>query len=158
MTHSNAPHRVLTVCLGNICRSPSAEIILRKKCKQAGLAIAFDSAATGGHTKGSSPDERAIAVGSKLGYDLSGLVARQIQVNDFYDFDLVLVMDADNLQNLKTIYAIAKQQSQGQKLATLALYDPSQMVDDPYYGTIEDFKAMYQHLEKVADEYVNKWS
>lgn len=157
MTHSKAPHRVLIVCLGNICRSPSAEVILRKKCKQAGLDITFDSAATGGHTKGFSPDERAISVGSKLGYDPSGLVARQIQVSDFYDFDLILAMDANNLQDLKTIYAIAEQQNQGQPLATLALYDPSQTVDDPYYGNIEDFRAMYRHLESVADAYVKKW-
>lgn len=154
---STAPSHVLTVCLGNICRSPSAEAILRKKCQRANLTIEFDSAGTGGHTKGFPPDERAIQVGNERGYDLTGLVARQVQVDDFYHFDLILAMDLANLQDLKTIYTLAQKQSKGQKLATLALYDPSQAVDDPYYGDIKDFKLMYQHLEQVADSHIKKW-
>ncbi|WP_197475262.1 low molecular weight protein-tyrosine-phosphatase, partial [Oleiphilus sp. HI0079] len=90
--------RVLFVCLGNICRSPTAHGVFESLVKAKGLAeqIHIDSCGTGGWHIGESPDKRATAHARKRGYDLSHLRARQVQSNDFYEFDYILAMDEAN--------------------------------------------------------------
>ena len=95
--------RVLMVCMGNICRSPTAEAVLRSKLAQAGLAhhVEVDSAGTHGYHTGEGPDPRAVAAAARRGYDLAALRARPVQADDFERFDLVLAMDQNNLHWLR---------------------------------------------------------
>lgn len=152
------PKSALFVCLGNICRSPSAEAIMRQKCQEAQLDIRLDSAGTAAFHINESPDHRAIQVGHSLGYDLSTLKARQVSVEDFYEFEMIFAMDKNNLKDLKTLHARAVLYADNRKVATLGLFDPQgKAVADPYYGDIKDFLAMFEHLESIADGYLATW-
>ena len=96
MAKAGQPRRVLLVCMGNICRSPTAEAVLRVKAEQAGLAIEFDSAGTENYHVGDPPDHRSIRHAKARGYDLATLRARQVQPADFHTFDLILAADELN--------------------------------------------------------------
>ncbi|MCV6545778.1 MAG: low molecular weight phosphotyrosine protein phosphatase [Cohaesibacter sp.] len=147
---SPQPYSILFVCLGNICRSPLAEGVMRHFVQQAGLDQRFmlDSAGTGAWHVGNQADCRSIAVGGEHGVDLSDLRARQVEREDFYRFDLILAMDASNLADLN-----AMQPSDG--TANLALYrsycnDGQKDVPDPYYGGDQGFEAVYQMIERAS--------
>ncbi|MDO4894144.1 low molecular weight protein-tyrosine-phosphatase [Moraxella sp.] len=147
----NPPKSVLFVCLGNICRSPSAESVMRKLSQNQGLGITFDSAGTANYHTNEKPDTRAIKVGKSLGYDLSTLRARQVSKEDFYRFDVILAMDENNLTNLQKL-----QPTDG--TARLELFDPTgQAVADPYYGDESDFVAMFAHIEQVVNARLDAW-
>ena len=90
--------RVLFLCLGNICRSPTAEAVLRRIAEEVGLDLAIDSCGTGDWHTGEPPDRRAIAAAARRGYDLTPLRARQLRPEDFTRFDLILAMDRSNLR------------------------------------------------------------
>ena len=92
--------RVLFVCLGNICRSPAAEGIFRHKARNSKTPIHVDSAGTGGWHVGEPPDSRMIAHAKERGYDISDLEARQFDIKDFENFDLILTMDNSNFRNV----------------------------------------------------------
>lgn len=156
----NLPKSVLLVCLGNICRSPSAEAVLRQKASAQGLKVVFDSAGTANYHTGSPPDKRAIQVGQKLGYDLSHLRVRQIALDDFYRFDVIFAMDKNNLQDLQKLQKTAANQQPTAPLATLSLFDnfDDKAVADPYYGELSDFEQMYHHLQSVADRLIYAWT
>ena len=95
--------RILFVCLGNICRSPTAEGVLRAVAQQAGLAVEVDSCGTGGWHAGEPPHPPAVAAARRRGYDLSALRARQITAADFTRFDRILVMDRTNLRDVRAL-------------------------------------------------------
>ena len=142
--------KVLFVCLGNICRSPTAEGIFRHYVEQAGLsdAISIDSAGTADWHIGKTPDPRTQAAAAQRGYDLSGLRGRQAQPEDFAKFDLILAMDKSNLSNLQAI-----QPADGK--AELALYLPRfgispAEVPDPYYGGEDGFELVLDMLEQAS--------
>ena len=99
--------RVLFVCLGNICRSPTAEGVFRRKVEEAGLAsrIHVDSAGTAGWHVGKAPDQRTRLAAQRRGYDLSALRGRQVGIEDFSCHDLILAMDLSNLADLETLRA-----------------------------------------------------
>ena len=103
--------RVLMVCMGNLCRSPMAEAVLRAKLLQAGLApaVVVDSAGTHGFQKGSLPDPRAVSQATSRGYSMQGLKSRPLVSDDFSRFDLVLAMDRDNLNTLRDRCPTAEQ-------------------------------------------------
>lgn len=152
------PKSVLFVCLGNICRSPAAESVMRQKCQQAGLNITFDSAGTANYHIGEQPDNRAIQVGQRFGFMLEHLRARQVTVADFYRFDVIFAMDNSNLATLQTLQAKAKSHANGQTIATLQLFDPAgKAVADPYYGDERDFMAMFEHLQTISQYYLQAW-
>lgn len=96
-------HRILFVCLGNICRSPTAHGVFESVARDAGLDLQVDSAGTGGWHVGEPPDARAVAEAARRGYDLSPLRARQMRVADFSDFDLILAMDHANRAALERL-------------------------------------------------------
>ncbi len=142
--------KVLFVCLGNICRSPTAEGVFRQYVEQAGLSdkITIDSAGTSDWHIGKTPDPRTQAAAAKRGYDLSKLRGRQAQAEDFAKFDLILAMDKSNLSNLQAI-----QPADGK--VELALYLPRfgispDEVPDPYYGGEDGFELVLDMLEQAS--------
>ncbi len=144
--------RVLMVCMGNICRSPTAEAVLRFKLERAGLAdrIAVDSAGTYGGHAGAAPDPRAQRHAERRGYDLSRQRARAIVAGDFTRHGLVLAMDEDNLQ------ALARQQPAGSPAPRLLMEfargpEAPREVPDPYYGGPEGFERVLDLVEDACD-------
>lgn len=145
------PQKILLVCLGNICRSPTAEGVLRHKAKQAGLSLHFDSAGTANYHSGEPPDPRTIHHAHRRGYDLSSLRARQIRAEDFVEFDLILAADEANLAELKRRCPTTLH-------AKLHLFLKTRALPDPYYGGAEDFEKVLDLVEKQAETWLQAWS
>lgn len=143
--------RILMVCMGNICRSPSAEGVLRARLAAAPeLAVEVDSAGTHGYHVGERPDPRAIAHAARRGIELGALRARQVVDADFLRFDLLLAMDGDNLSRLQARCP----PSQAHKLKLLLDYAPRaslREVPDPYYSGAEAFEQVLDLIELAAD-------
>jgi protein-tyrosine phosphatase len=142
---------VLLVCLGNICRSPTAEGVLRHLARTEApeLTLTIDSAGTGDWHRGAPPDRRSCAHAARRGYDLTHLRARQVVIGDFERFDLILAMDEENLRDLRTL---APQGARAQ-LALFLDYAPGQEgrpVPDPYYGGEPDFERVLDLAEVAA--------
>ena len=138
-------YRVLFVCLGNICRSPTAEGVLRNLAANEApdLKLEIDSAGTADYHIGAPPDRRSQRAALRRGIDISGLRARQVAAEDFARFDLILAMDAENLRELQAIQPRNSRAS----LKLFLEYAPDvglREVPDPYYGNAADF-------EKVLD-------
>jgi protein-tyrosine phosphatase len=145
------PRRVLLVCMGNICRSPTAEAVLRKKSAQAGLAIAFASAGTENYHVGDPPDPRSIRHAARRGYDLTELRARQVQADDFRTFDLILAADELNLRELR-------RRCPAEHQGRLQLFLGDVALPDPYYGESDDFEKVLDLVEKQAVLLVSRWA
>jgi len=144
---------VLFVCLGNICRSPSAEGVFRAYVEREGLSdhIAIDSAGTGNWHVGHSPDFRAQAAAKRRGIDLSELRARVARTEDFYRFDYVLAMDHENLSDLSRICPPGRKD----RLALFLDFAPAlgqRQVPDPYYGGAQGFEHMLDLIEGGSRE------
>lgn len=143
--------RVCFVCLGNICRSPTAECVFRHAVREAGLEreIDIDSAGTAGYHSGASPDPRACAAGARRGIQVAG-AARRFERADFDRFDYVLAMDGDNLQDLRALQPA----SFAGKLRLLRSYDGSAdagaAVPDPYYGDEAGFDNVVSMCERAC--------
>lgn len=131
------------VCLGNICRSPLAEGILRSKLNE---NFFIDSAGTGPWHVGKSPDKRSISVAGKYGIDISTQRARQFSPNDFDKFDLIFVMDASNYSD---VLAMAKSEEHRKKVKLIL---GNRDVPDPYFGEDDGFEEVYRLLEEAADK------
>jgi protein-tyrosine phosphatase len=146
--------RILFVCMGNICRSPTAEGVMRALVREAGLEdqITIDSAGTGGWHAGDPPDRRATAAAARRGIVLEG-AARQLRVADFEDFDLLLAMDRDNLAGIR---AVAPSAEAAAKARLLREYDPASAgapdldVPDPYYGGPGGFETVLDQVEAAC--------
>jgi len=144
------PRKVLFVCLGNICRSPTAEGVFRRYVQDAGLAehILIDSAGTGDYHIGDAPDERACVAASRRGYDLSKLRARQVTRDDFERFDYVLAMDEENLRTLKRL--APPEHAHKLKMFTDFSSQHAQYVPDPYAGGPQGFELVLDLVEDAA--------
>lgn len=146
--------RLLFVCLGNICRSPTAEGVMRKLVGEAGLdeAITLDSAGTGGWHVGSAPDERASAAARARGIELEG-AARQVTRADFERFELILAMDRSNLCDLQEL---APDEQARERVRLLREFDPQSAgagdldVPDPYYGGPGGFDEVLDLVEAAC--------
>lgn len=143
--------KILMICMGNICRSPTAEGMLRTLAEQAGLAdrIEIDSAGTHGYHIGKPPDPRTQEAAAKRGLDLSGLRARRVAPSDFDRFDLVLAMDRDNLALLKEACPPEHRGKLGLFLDYAANFDEDE-VPDPYYGGAQGFEHVLDLVEDGA--------
>jgi len=142
---------VLLICMGNICRSPTAEGVLRRKAEAAGLAhrLHIDSAGTHGYHAGSTPDARAQKAALGRGYDLSTLRGRQVSDEDFALFDYVLAMDRDNLSNLQRRCPEQYKHKVRLYLAFSRRF-PNLNVPDPYYGGNKGFEQVLDMVEDAA--------
>ena len=141
---------VLFVCLGNICRSPTAEGVLRAIAAREypGLMLEVDSAGTADFHVGEPPDRRTVAAGRRRGYDLAGLRARQVQREDFNRVVYVLAMDRANLAALERL----RPRDASARLALFLEFAPEAVpeVPDPYYGGVEDFERVLDLCESGA--------
>ena len=152
--------RLLFVCLGNICRSPAAEGVMRHLVNEAGEEEFFeiDSAGIGGWHAGQLPDKRMRQCGSRRGYHFESR-ARQFSPADFDRFDRILVMDADNL---RAITAQARTAEDAKKVEILARYLVRRKdvcaIPDPYYGTEADFENVYQLIDEACTKVAHKLS
>jgi protein-tyrosine phosphatase len=142
--------RVLFVCMGNICRSPTAEAVFKHLVEQAGegARVLSDSAGTHDYHVGAPPDERAQAAARQRGYDLSALRARQIQRRDFAAFDYVLAMDGHNLEQLAR--NCPQEHRQKLRLFTSFADGARRDVPDPYYGGAQGFEQVLDMVEDAA--------
>lgn len=148
--------RVLMVCMGNICRSPTAEGVLRVKLLQAGLEgrVAVDSAGTHGYHTGEAPDPRAIAAAARRGYDIARLQARPVHASDFMRFHWLLPMDHANRAWL-TQRKPADSSAELRLLMGFAGHNPGvDEVPDPYYGGPAGFDRVLDLLEDACDGFV----
>ncbi len=143
---------LLFVCMGNICRSPTAEGVMRHRLQQQGLAgrITVDSAGTHNYHPGKPPDARTQKHAALRGYDLSHLRARQILESDFERFDLILTMDWDN-QALTESLAPPAHVKKVRRLAEFFQRHSDTVVPDPYYGGPDDFERVLDLIEDGAE-------
>jgi protein-tyrosine phosphatase len=146
---------VLFVCMGNICRSPTAEGVFRERVKTAGLdfEIEIDSAGTHAYHIGEPPDHRSQSAALKRGIDLSALRARQVEVADFHRFNYILAMDAENLRLLSGMRP-ADGKAEVRLLLDYSPISAHQHVPDPYYGGGDGFEHVLDLLEAASAEFI----
>lgn len=149
--------RVLFVCMGNICRSPTAEGVMRAKLELAGLAgwVELDSAGTRAYHVGEAPDPRSCRAAARRGYQLDNLRARQVQSADFESFDLILVADRQNLRELKQYCPLALQYKL--ELVLAPLDSGRDEVPDPYCGGAKGFEEVLDLLQTASDAWIKRW-
>lgn len=144
--------RILMVCLGNICRSPLAEGVLRSMVSSDQFFV--DSAGTAGYHVGNPPDSRSIEVAQKHGIDISHQSCRKFIPSDFDDFDIIYVMDKSNLNDI-----LVQSRNQKDKEKVRLLLDevslPQKEVPDPYYGGADGFENVF-HMISLACEAITK--
>lgn len=148
MSGSQAPVRVLFVCLGNICRSPAAEIIFRKLVEDQGLSSRYeiDSAGTIGHHEGSAPDPRMAETLTREGFVVSGR-ARRIRQEDLAHFDLIVTMDEANLENVRQMNPDGRFHPKIRPLTGFCTEHDEPRVPDPYYGGQRGFDHVIELLK-----------
>ncbi|MEC9482578.1 MAG: low molecular weight protein-tyrosine-phosphatase [Halomonas sp.] len=148
--------RVLFVCLGNICRSPSAEGVFRSRLAKSGLAeqVEVDSCGVGDWHVGKGPDPRALAAARKRGIDIASLRARQLAASDYHDFDYILAMDHDNLAAIQAGRPADCRAHIGLFLDFAGEHERA--VPDPYYGGDQGFEEVLDLIEAASDGLVEE--
>lgn len=146
--------KILMVCLGNICRSPMAEGILRKKSIEAGKNWMIDSAGTSNYHVGESPDSRATLKASKYDVDISGLRGRQFTTADFDRFDLILAMDESNYSDILRKARNEFDQEKVKMILNFTFPGQNKAVPDPYYGGDAGFEEVYRLLNDACDKII----
>ena len=153
MDHSQVSS-ILFVCMGNICRSPTAEAVFRAQMTQRGLDLHLDSAGTIGYHKGAKPDPRSVQAGTARGYDFAGIRSRPITAKDYLRFDLILAMDNNNMEDM---LAECPPEHHG-KLKLFLDYAESDYdeVPDPYYGGSRGFDLVVDLIEEASNGLLGK--
>jgi protein-tyrosine phosphatase len=153
------PHKILFVCTGNICRSPTAEGVARGLALQQGVEhlFEFDSAGTHGYHVGDPPDPRTVAAALRRGYDLAPLRARRVTEFDFIRFDQLLAMDCEHLEMLRRACPPLHRNKLGLFLEFSERFDEDE-VPDPYYGGAEGFDHVLDLVEDAATQLIRRLS
>lgn len=145
---------ILMICLGNICRSPLAEGLMRSKLNFTKFTV--DSAGTSGGHKGEAPDKRSIAVANKNGLDISQQKSRKLLKEDFEKFDFLYVMDESNYRDVLEMAQTEEQRKKVIKILDEAFPGENLDVPDPYYGGSQGFENVYQMLDQATDVIAKK--
>lgn len=140
--------------MGNICRSPTAEAVFRQKSAEAGINVYIDSAGTTGYHVGEAPDSRSREAGETRGYQFDGQQARQLQKNDFRDFDYLFAMDNKNLEDMLTL--CPEEHLHKVSLFLDLIDDDTSEVPDPYYGHSGGFSRVLDLVEAASDKLVEQ--
>jgi protein-tyrosine phosphatase len=140
--------RVICVCLGNICRSPLAEGILKAKAQELNVPLEIASAGTAGYHIGSRADKRSEKVGKRHNVDISNHKAQKFKAEHFDEFEIILVMDQMNYSDVSSLARSSED------LKKINLYLIEEDVEDPYYGEEDGFEKMYHILESKADHWI----
>lgn len=152
--NKHATTSVLFVCMGNICRSPTAEGVFRHFVEAAGLmdSVSVDSAGTHAYHVGEAPDRRSQAAAERRGYSLESIKARRVRESDFDEFDLILAMDRDNLANLRA----GSDTAHHHKIRLFLEYSagPEAEVPDPYYGGATGFERVLDLIEDASERLI----
>ncbi|MDL2315338.1 low molecular weight phosphotyrosine protein phosphatase [Bacteroidales bacterium OttesenSCG-928-C19] len=143
--------KILMVCLGNICRSPMAEGILRKKAQEKKLDIKVDSAGFESYHSGEQPDPRAILTTKKHGVDITNIRSRVFRYEDFNDFDKIYVMDKWNYEDVMSVAKTNEDRAKVDFFLNLITPDKNESVGDPYYGKVDGFEEVFQLLDIGCD-------
>jgi protein-tyrosine phosphatase len=144
--------KILMVCMGNICRSPMAEGIMRQKIADYKLDAIVDSAGTISFHAGENPDERAISTAKKHHIDISRLVARQFKQSDFTEFDYIFVMDRTNLNDILRNITNDDYRRKVRLIMNSVFSDQNIEVPDPYYGGNNGFENVFAMLDRACNE------
>jgi len=150
--------KILMVCLGNICRSPLAEGIMRTKIKEAGKNWIVDSAGTGSWHAGELPDPRSMEVAKKNGIDISDQSARQFVTRDFDDFDMIYAMDANNFREILAMANSEEEKAKVKMILNEVYPNENRRVPDPYYGGPSGFDDVFELLENACTAILTKHS
>jgi protein-tyrosine phosphatase len=148
--------KIVMVCLGNICRSPLADALLRDKVAKNGLNVTVDSAGTSAYHIGNQPDERTQKNAAKHNLDLSFLRARQFQKEDFQNFDLIYVMDRTNQFNVLEMASSDAEREKVKLILEILPDEPLNEVPDPYYSGEQGFEKVYQLLDAATDAIIEQ--
>jgi protein-tyrosine phosphatase len=146
--------KVLMVCLGNICRSPLAEGILKSKVDVKKIYV--DSAGTGSWHIGEQPDQRSIAVAKKNGIDITSQRGRQFSGTDFHDFDKIYVMDNSNMRDVMSLCPNPNLENKVQLILDELFPNDNVDVPDPYYGGSSGFDDVFNMLDQACQEIADK--
>ncbi|HDM8239589.1 low molecular weight protein-tyrosine-phosphatase [Vibrio campbellii] len=146
--------KLLVVCMGNICRSPTGEAVLRAKAKELGISVEVDSAGTIGYHAGNPPDARSMQAGKQRGYSFKGMRSRKVTVGDFDEFDMVLAADKANLADLLDICPTEHRN----KVSLFLSHGDSDYdeIPDPYYGGDAGFELVLDLIEDASEVILKK--
>ncbi len=145
------------VCLGNICRSPLAEGIMKEKIRENGLDWEVDSAGTGNWHVGEPPDHRSVAVARRQGIDIRKQRGRQFVAEDLEQFDLIYAMDSSNYNDIKRLINSPEQEQKLDLIMNVVSPGRNQAVPDPYYGD-DGFQGVFDMLNEACDKVVERYN
>lgn len=150
----NSISNILVVCMGNICRSPTMEAVLKHQLAQTDCSIEIGSAGTIGYHQGSLPDPRSVIAGEARGYDFSGISAQQVKPSDFEDYDIILCADKSNRRDL---LALCPSGLEDKIMLFLEFGDLNEHeIPDPYYGGTHGFELVLDLIEAASKNIINK--
>ncbi|MCI5080674.1 MAG: low molecular weight phosphotyrosine protein phosphatase [Saprospiraceae bacterium] len=149
--------KILMVCLGNICRSPLAEGILKQKIQEKQLDWEVDSAGTSGWHEGELPDQRSIAVAKNHGISILDQRSRPLNTSDLEEFDLILAMDHSNYQNIKKLAKDSRLEEKIDLIMNFAPNEEGTAVPDPYWND-NGFEQVYQMLDRACEGLISAYA
>ncbi|CAH1531145.1 Low molecular weight protein tyrosine phosphatase [Vibrio rotiferianus] len=146
--------KLLVVCMGNICRSPTGEAVLRAKAQELGVVVEVDSAGTIGYHAGNQPDVRSMQAGKQRGYSFKGMRSRKVTLEDFEEFDMVLAADKANLADLLDLCP----REHRHKVSLFLSHSSSDYneIPDPYYGGDAGFELVLDLIEEASEAILKK--
>ena len=147
--------KILFVCLGNICRSPLAEGILKKKFKENNIKGIIHSAGFEPYHEGQHPDPRSVSTAKKHDIDISSKVARLFSIEDFENYDKILVMDSMNHADVMRLARHEEDRKKVDYLLNLVNEDSNDEVPDPYYGGASGFDTVYDMMDRACDRIIS---